>query len=178
MPGGRADHAEGGAMKRPVARKSRKRRDSKVDDLEKRLSEALKREAEALEQQTATSEILRVISSSPTDVQPVFNTVVQSGLRLLGGYSATMMLLRDDDRLDLVAYTSTSAEADASLVHAFPMPLRTLPPGERAVRDRRPHAVENVQTASDVSDVMRETGRARGWHSNLFIPMLREDVAL
>jgi signal transduction histidine kinase len=46
------------------------------------------------------------------------------------------------------------------------------------VRDRRPHAVENVQTASDVSDVMRETGRARGWHSNLFIPMLREDVAL
>jgi GAF domain-containing protein len=77
-----------------------------------------------------------------------------------------------------VAYTSTSAEADASLVHVFPMPLRGLPPGERAVRDRRPHAVEDVQTASDVSDVMRETGRARGWHSNLFIPMLREDVAL
>ena len=106
--------------KRPVARKSRKRQSARVGHLEKRLAEALKREAQALEQQTATSEILRVISSSPTDVQPVFNTVVQSGLRLLGGYSATMMLLRDDDRLDLVAYTSTSAEADASLVHAFP----------------------------------------------------------
>ena len=166
-----------GESKRPLAGKG-KGEGSRAGDLEKRLAEALKREAEALEQQTATSEILRVISSSPTDVQPVFDTVVQSGLRLLGGYSATMMLLRDDDRLDLVAYTSTGAEADASLVHAFPMPLRRLPPGERAVHDRRPHAVEDVESAPDVTDVMRETGRTRGWRSNLFVPMIREDVAV
>jgi signal transduction histidine kinase len=149
-----------------------------VGDLEKRLAEALKHEAQALEQQTATSEILRVISSSPTDVQPVFNTVVQSGLRLLGGYSATMMLLRGDDRLDLVAYTSTSAEADTSLVHAFPLPLRRIPTGERAVHERRAHAVEDIESAPDATDVMRETGRARGWRSNLFVPMIREDVAV
>ena len=167
-----------GESKRPVARKSGKGEGSRVGDLEKRLAEALKREAQALEQQTATSEILRVISRSPTDVQPVFNTVVQSGLRLLGGYSATMMLLRDDDRLDLVAYTSTSAEADASLVHAFPLPLRRLPIGERAVHERRAHAVEDVESAPDATDVMRETGRARGWRSNLFVPMIREDVAV
>ena len=167
-----------GESRHPLARKSGKGEGSRVGDLEKRLTEALRREAEALEQQTATSEILRVISSSPTDVQPVFNTVVQSGLRLLGGYSATMMLLRDDDRLDLVAYTSTSAEADASLVDAFPMPLRRLPPGERAVHERRAYAVEDVESAPDVTDVMRETGRARGWRSNLFVPMIREDVAV
>jgi signal transduction histidine kinase len=140
-----------------------------------RLTRALER---ALDQQTATSEILRAMSGSPTEVQPVFDAIVRSGLRLLHGYSASMMLLREGEALDLVAYTSTSAEADASLVHVFPMPLRTLPPGERAVRDRRPHAVEDVATAGDVSDVMRETGRRRGWHANLFIPMLREDVAL
>jgi len=142
-------------------------------------NEGLRRSlGEALDQQTATSEILRAMSGSLTDVQPVFDTIVRSGLRLLGGYSATMMLLRDGDCLDLVAYTSTSAEADASLVDAFPLPLCSLPPGERAVHDRRPHAVEDVESAPDVTNVMRETGRARGWHSNLFIPMIREDVAL
>ena len=66
----------------PVARKSRKNEGARIRDLEERLAEALKREAEAREQQTATAEILRVISASPTEVQPVFDAMAQSAARL------------------------------------------------------------------------------------------------
>jgi signal transduction histidine kinase len=130
-----------------------------------------------LEQQTATSEILRSISSSVIEVQPVFETIVNSGSRLLGGYSATIMLLRDD-RLELVAYTSTGAEADASLRQMFPIPLPSMPPAERAVRERRTYVLDDVETATDVTNTMREIIRARGWRSALFVPMQRDDAVI
>src|SRR5262249_26482021 len=69
---------------------------------------------EALEQQTATSEILRVISSSPTDIQPVLDAVAESAGRLCESFD-TVVWLRDGDGLRLVA-------------HHGPMPIRsTLP---------------------------------------------------
>jgi hypothetical protein len=115
----------------PVARKSLKNKGSRVGDLEKPLAEALKREAETLEQQTATAEILRVISSSPSDVQPVFAAVLTSAARLCDASDATIFQV-DGDELRIVAHEGPIPST----------PLGTIPlirgtAAGRAVLDRR-----------------------------------------
>src|SRR5262249_37870338 len=51
---------------------------------------------ESLEQQTATSEILGVIASSPTDIQPVLDTIAENAARVCGSYDAMIRLVQGD----------------------------------------------------------------------------------
>jgi len=103
---GRGPKPAKGKAKPAVARKSPKGDGAKLRDLEKRLAEALRDKAEALEQQTATSEILRVISQSQTDVQPVFEVIVHSAARLLNAHSGVLTRVVED-HLVLGAFTTT-----------------------------------------------------------------------
>ena len=96
-----AKTAKAKAKSAPV-RTSLKGDGSKVLDLERRLAEALKLKAEALEQLTATSEILGVISSSPTDVQPVMDTVAEYAARVCGATDSSVWRL-EGEHLRLVA---------------------------------------------------------------------------
>src|SRR4029077_15011760 len=78
--------------------------------------------AESLEQQTATAEILRVISGSPTDAQPVFDAIVTSAVRLCGGaYGAVYR--RYGDTVDCVSHYGLAPEAEEFVRHAFPPPV-------------------------------------------------------
>jgi len=75
----------------------------------------------ALDQQTATSEILRVISRSQTDVQPVFDAIVSSAVRLLQGYSGGLTRIVGDQRV-LAAFTSRDPAAASVMRATYPRP--------------------------------------------------------
>src|SRR5512145_1380922 len=85
---------------------------------------------EALEQQTATSEILGVIASSPTDVQPVLDVVAQSAARVCGSDDATIRLI-EGDTMSLVAHYGTISPG------AVRRPLSWHTPGNEAMLRRR-----------------------------------------
>ena len=126
---------------------------------------------EALERQTATADILKVIASSPSDVQPVFEAIATSANRLIGGVSTAVMRFAGDT-LHLAAFTPTNAKADAALQAAFPRPLAEFPPF-MLVRDGE--TVQFADTESEeVPPVNRELARLRGYRSMLFTPLMSD----
>ena len=92
---------------------------------------------EALERQTATADILKVIASSPDDVQPVFEAIAERSNRIVDGRSTAVYSIVDDV-MHLMAFTPTSPEADAALHASFPATAvaRFLGRTESARRDR------------------------------------------
>jgi signal transduction histidine kinase len=127
---------------------------------------------EALEQQTATAEILRVISASPTDVQPVFDTIVSSAARLLDGHSANVLRVAGDE-LHLAAMTSVSEAADAEARTTFPVSLSAAGVAAHVFATRRPYVVADVQTDPFTTTGLRHTAPLRGFRSMLTVPMIR-----
>jgi GAF domain-containing protein len=129
--------------------------------------------AETLEQQTATGEILRAISGSPTDVQPVFETIVRSALRLLDGRTA-MVLRVVGDALHLAALTGTSDAPDETVRTTFPVHVSKAGPAWHAIENRRPYVVVDTETDPVVTDNIRRTAPLRGYRSMVLVPMIRE----
>jgi two-component system NtrC family sensor kinase len=77
-------------------------------DLEEQLKASRRELAEALEQQTATSGILSVISRYPTDLQPVFDAIVQSAARLCAASNASLYRVEGDRLRHMANYGSVS----------------------------------------------------------------------
>jgi len=138
--------------------------------------EARNRElTDTLDRQTATSEILRVISSSPTDVQPVFDAIARNAVTLCGGIRA-LVLRFDGEMLHVAGHHNMSPDAVDRVERAFPRrPGRDYPPG-RAFLDRSVVHVPDLQTAA--SEFAASTARQRGAGSMLVVPLLREQEAV
>jgi GAF domain-containing protein len=124
---------------------------------------------ESLEQQTATSEILGVIASSPTDIQPVLNTVAETAARLCEAIDV-MVLRVDGDVLRLVAHHGPILAGDVSLHRG------TL--GGRTVIDRRLFHIRDLQAEVDEFPQGSALARERGFRTTLSVPLLRENVAI
>jgi signal transduction histidine kinase len=131
----------------------------------------------ALDQQTATSDILRVISQSQTDVQPVFDAIVKSAIRLLGAYTGALTRTAGD-QIELAALTSTDDAGDAALRAIFPRSLHSEGPHGQAVRDRAPLNIADAETDPRVPKAVRASVRARGYRSMVVVPLLRHDEAV
>src|SRR5262249_44692962 len=100
---------------------------------------------EALEQQTATAEILRVISRSQTDVQPVFDAIVHSAVRLCEGTLGNLTRF-DGELLHQVAVHDFTPEALEFTHHRYPTPLTRELGAGRAILDRAVCHIADVES--------------------------------
>jgi signal transduction histidine kinase len=142
---------------------------TELQERNRALTEAHTQVTEALEQQTATSEILRVISSSPTDAQPVFDTIARNTARLCGDGSWAIVTRYDGERVHLVAQHNARGDA-ADMERLFPIPLSEPSSQTRAIIERSVVHIPDVEQ----EEAVRERARTVRSRSLLTAPLLRE----
>jgi signal transduction histidine kinase/ribosomal protein L18E len=126
---------------------------------------------EALEQQTATSDILRVISQSPTDVQPVFDTIAAAALKLCRASSGAVMTF-DGELIHLAAVANLNPEGADAIRRVFPRPPGRDMAGTRAVLTCSVVAISDVLEDDEFGP--RDVAVATGFRSVLAVPLVRD----
>ncbi len=142
--------------------------------LERKVEARTRELTEALEQQTATSEILRVISSSPTDIQPVLDAVSENATRLCEAKDVSLALV-EGDVLKVVASYGTMARwwPDEGI------PTNRDSVTGRAFVDRQPVHIHDLAATSDEDFPLGKLYQRSGGHrTNLAIPLLREGLPI
>src|SRR5262249_35440177 len=129
--------------------------------------------SEALEQQTATSEVLKVISSSPTDLQPTFDAIARSARRLCE--AAHGMVFRFDGQLiELVAQDNLEPEQLAAVRSVFP-----IRPGRESITGRAILTRALVHVRDRSKDPELQYGiLSTNFPTTLSVPLLRDGAPL
>jgi signal transduction histidine kinase len=130
--------------------------------------------AEARQQQAATSEILRVISNSPTDVQPVFDAIANIAPRLCGANYCVLYRF-DGELLHLVAHHNLTGELLEMLQRLYPMRPSRIHAAGRAIMSA---AVVEIEDALSDPEYQQKVAVIGGWRSMVAVPMLREAVPI
>ncbi|MFZ5714883.1 MAG: GAF domain-containing protein [Bradyrhizobium sp.] len=127
---------------------------------------------EALERQTATADVLKVMAASPSDMRPVFDAIAANANRLIDGFS-TAVLRYIDGAVHLAAFTSTDPAGDRVLQASFPVQFARFPPHQLVAHG---HSAQLPDT--ELEPAARDIARARGYRSMLFTPLMSEGEAI
>jgi signal transduction histidine kinase/HAMP domain-containing protein len=141
-------------------------------NLEQKVEDRTRELTQSLEQQTATSEILGVIASSPTDVQPVLDVVAERAARLCEAEDAIIFRVVGDHHQRVAKFGSIPAPD-------FPVPITRGFPGGRAIIDRQTVHIHDIEDEidteyADVKAIQKQIGQ----RTVLATPLLREGSAI
>src|SRR5262245_22411872 len=133
--------------------------------------------SESLEQQTATSGILSVISNSLSDTQPVFEAIVESGLRLFPG-AMVIVALADRDKVKAAAVAAPDPAGVEAMRRRFPFPLTREYMHSTAILDRRIVDIPDVENPPAELAAGARNFLASGYRAVTIMPMIRGDAAI
>ena len=171
-----------GKKRRPTGATTKPRRAPKpkhangpsVVNRESRVARLTRELREVQERQTATADILKVIASSPSDVQPVFEAIATSSKRLVGGFS-TAVFRFVDSMAHLVAYTPISPAADEVLKASFPRPIAELQFFDLA---KGGGVFQEADTEANSDGRLKDLARARSFRSALLSPLMSKEMPI
>src|SRR5262245_4331323 len=146
-----------------------------VAALARDLTEAREQLTEALEYQTATGEVLNVISRSPTDVQPVFDMIAESAARLCEGQFCFVYRF-DGGLLHFVAHHSLTPEVLEMNRRAYPAPPSRRTAAARAILERGFVQIPDINADPDY--VLGTQAVVGGYRSVVGIPILRDGLPI
>src|SRR5215475_11253130 len=138
-------------------------------DLGRKVQELERELAEARQQQAGTSDILRIISGSSSDIARVFDAIARSAARLCEAFDVIVLRV-DEDVLRLVAHYGPMPAGDVALHRG------TL--GGRTVIERRLIHIEDLQNERDEFPEGSALARERGHRTTLSVPLLKDGAAL
>jgi GAF domain-containing protein len=155
----------------PTVRRSGK---ASVADLQAELKRQARELNEALKQQAATADVLKVISRSTFDLQSVFDTIVVNAVRLCHAHMGAVQRF-DGELVHIVAHHNFPPEAVELLTRMYPRPPQPDQAGGRAILTRKVAEIED--TLAD-PQYPREVTVAGRWGSMLAVPMLRDGTPI